>query len=225
MTTLATINHLKAAGFTDNEANIYTALLELGPSVANVVAKKTKINRSTTYVTLEALVKRGIVSVSDQKKVRIYGAQPEYLVRSTEESAKCYSKLADELKKSISKIRRIRAGGSPTIQTLEGDNGVEAAYQVIFTQRKRVTGILPDTPDSRDKFKMLAHKADKAIYLGKKHRPFSAEIYIYGDNVALVSSEVKSAVMIENKGMTDHFRTLFDLASARLERTARRGKK
>ena len=54
---------LQELGLSEKEARVYLALFELGPSVVSGLAKKAGINRSTTYVILETLAKRGLVSV------------------------------------------------------------------------------------------------------------------------------------------------------------------
>ena len=53
---------LQKLGLSDKEASVYLAMLELGPSVVSDIAKKANINRSTVYVVLEFLKKRGIPS-------------------------------------------------------------------------------------------------------------------------------------------------------------------
>lgn len=46
---------LEKLGFSPKEADVYLALLELGTAVVSDVAKKANINRSTTYILLDAL--------------------------------------------------------------------------------------------------------------------------------------------------------------------------
>ncbi len=53
---------LQNLGLTEKEARTYLASLELGPETAQNIAKKTGINRATTYVQIESLKKRGLMS-------------------------------------------------------------------------------------------------------------------------------------------------------------------
>ena len=46
---------LKSLGFSEKEARVYLALLELGPSTTTEIARKSKINRTTGYDILESL--------------------------------------------------------------------------------------------------------------------------------------------------------------------------
>ena len=75
-------------GLSEKEAKIYLALLELEAATVSEAAKNSGINRSSAYVVLEALRKKGIVGISDDKKVRRYlAASPETLLRSAITSA------------------------------------------------------------------------------------------------------------------------------------------
>jgi sugar-specific transcriptional regulator TrmB len=50
---------LEKLGFSSKEADVYISLLELGSAIVSDVAKKAGINRSTAYVLLESLAKKG----------------------------------------------------------------------------------------------------------------------------------------------------------------------
>lgn len=51
---------LKHIGLSENEAKVYLAMLELGPSPMLEIAAKAGINRPTAYAQLEALKKGGL---------------------------------------------------------------------------------------------------------------------------------------------------------------------
>ena len=61
---------LEKLGFSPKEADVYISLLELGSAVVSDVAKKAGINRSTAYVLLESLEKKGFVSVSEKDNIK-----------------------------------------------------------------------------------------------------------------------------------------------------------
>ena len=52
---------LRDAGLTDNEDKVYTALVELGPSLAGRISRKIGLHRRTVYDVTEMLVKKGLV--------------------------------------------------------------------------------------------------------------------------------------------------------------------
>ncbi len=68
------IKDLIEFGLSEKEAKIYIALLELEIATVNEIAKKAGVNRSSTYVTLDGLISKGFVSISDDKNIRHYCA-------------------------------------------------------------------------------------------------------------------------------------------------------
>lgn len=74
MTSIA--NFLQQIGLTDKEALIYTTLLELGPQAASVVAKKTKIVRSSVFFHLENMIQKGFVKKDIKAHVQYFVAIP-----------------------------------------------------------------------------------------------------------------------------------------------------
>ena len=63
---------LKKLNFSDKEARVYLALLELGEAPVQHISEKAKVNRATTYVVLEALQKRGVVTTIEKDKKVIF---------------------------------------------------------------------------------------------------------------------------------------------------------
>ena len=53
---------LKELGLAEKEAKVFLASLELGSSAVQEIAKKAEINRATTYVIIEKLMKKGLMS-------------------------------------------------------------------------------------------------------------------------------------------------------------------
>ncbi|MBU1705987.1 TrmB family transcriptional regulator, partial [Patescibacteria group bacterium] len=68
-------------GLTEKEASVYLAAAELGPSVAQDIAKKAKVNRATTYVMIDMLKTRGLMSSYSKGKKKFFVAEsPERLL-------------------------------------------------------------------------------------------------------------------------------------------------
>lgn len=61
-------------GLTEKESLIYITLLELGPQVASVVAKKTRIARSSTFSHLDHLIKKGFAKREIKTNVQYFCA-------------------------------------------------------------------------------------------------------------------------------------------------------
>ena len=65
---------LKEAGLTANESKIYTSLLELGPSNAGLISRKSGLHRRVVYDTLEMLIQKGLVGYILKNNVRLFQA-------------------------------------------------------------------------------------------------------------------------------------------------------
>ena len=76
------MEELKSAGLTDNESKIYLALIDLGPSLAGQISRKTGMYRRSVYDTIEMLIEKGLVSYILQNNRKIFqAANPERLLQ------------------------------------------------------------------------------------------------------------------------------------------------
>ena len=80
---------------------MYLALLELEVATVNETAKTANINRSSTYVVLESLKKKGLVSTLEDKRIQRYVATPPEMLL---QEAKDKAQKAEEIKNKISDI-------------------------------------------------------------------------------------------------------------------------
>jgi sugar-specific transcriptional regulator TrmB len=86
---------LRKFGFTEKEAVLYLALLQLGRATARDLATQAGLNRSTTYAILQPLAGRGLVSIHETKSSTWYAASPpEYLVTWLHQEAYRRAELA-----------------------------------------------------------------------------------------------------------------------------------
>ncbi len=69
------VKHLKDLGLTDKEAKVYAALSEMGEATPQQLAIRAAINRATSYVILESLLKRGLVNSLIKQKKRHYAIE------------------------------------------------------------------------------------------------------------------------------------------------------
>jgi len=92
------IAKLEKIGLNLNEAKIYLALLELGQAQAGDISKKTQINRTTVYDSLERLIQNGLVSfvISANKKV-FKPVAPKKLLNQIEEKENVVKEILPEL--------------------------------------------------------------------------------------------------------------------------------
>ena len=67
---------LKNIGLTEDEAAVYIAGLEIGPTTVLEIARKTGLNRTTLYGVTERLMEKRLLTKSVAGKRTLYAAEP-----------------------------------------------------------------------------------------------------------------------------------------------------
>lgn len=116
-------------GLSDKEAKVYTALLELAEDTVQNIAKKSGVNRATTYVILDKLMRHGLTSqVKKGKKTYFVAEDPhelenilDYQQQEVEHRRRF---LGDSMNQLVAVYNRQK--GKPTVRYFEGEDGLEA---------------------------------------------------------------------------------------------------
>lgn len=133
--------HLGAIGLSDKESNIYLALLQLGSATPNILAQKTNLNRSTAYLTLSSLQKRGLVSSVEARGRQCFVAEsPERLAKLVDESVRRVeegrSKILEALP-ALSALFQV-ADSAPRVRFFEGAEALQAAREELWATRSAI---------------------------------------------------------------------------------------
>lgn len=130
---------LQSAGLSPKESAIYMALLTLGSSSVQVIARKAKIARGTAYVILDNLIARGLVSVQKKEKRRFFTAErPERIVGILEEKKVNieHDILAiQDLLPSLHAMMRHQER-KPVVKYYEGEQGLRTIRQEMVMYSK-----------------------------------------------------------------------------------------
>ena len=103
-------------GFHPNEATIYMALIELGPTGTGEIIKKTSLHRNIVYETLDKLIAKGYVSQFKLKKVAQFKVtDPQRILDGLKNTVN----LAEEIIPSLV----AKAGSKQDVVTWEGVEG------------------------------------------------------------------------------------------------------
>jgi len=220
---------LKKAGFSEKEADVYVALFELGPSVVSAIAKRAGINRSTTYVVLDMLSKRGVLSLSERRGIKTYSAvAPEKVVADLEKKARQFTELASEAKKLLPRLKakQKETVARANVRILEGEEGLKTAYEDALSSLETVRTYAfnrvedPDASHAVQKYYNDLKKKNVNVKVlfpqGGKEKAlpqnFSPEISVYGNKIVFASPEEKFALIIENRELADALKKAFDLS-------------
>ena len=126
---------LEKLGLSEKEAMVYLASLETGPAPVQVIARKAEVNRATTYVMIEALLQKGLMSTFDKGKKTMFTAEkPERLHRIVHSERASVDEKEQTIKKILPDLDAIcaAAGERPKVSFYEGEEGLEAMRETIF---------------------------------------------------------------------------------------------
>lgn len=120
---------LARLGFSDKEAAVYLAALELGNAGANEIARRSDINRATVYTVLDNLASKSLVTQVTQNGERRFVAESPSriitLLHLQEEEIKDRSRLAHDLLPSLQAFYNA-SFAKPKIRYIEGVEGLRA---------------------------------------------------------------------------------------------------
>jgi sugar-specific transcriptional regulator TrmB len=121
------IKELQDIGLSEKEARVYLASLDIGRATADQLAKQSKIVRSTTYVQLESLMKKGLVSTYEEGKKTYFAPEsPEYLKRVLELQKSEFEAKEKELGNFLPELlhKFEGAGDRPIVRFFDGKEGI-----------------------------------------------------------------------------------------------------
>jgi len=232
---------LKSIGLREEEARVYLACLELGPSSVWNIYLKSGIKRPTCYVILDDLVNRGLASKSFDKKKAIYS------VSSPIEIAREFDRKRSNFEENLSQFEVVasKATEKPRLRLYEGEEGVFQAYNVSLNEpdgtemlvcsNEKVLSAYPNYFDSyiMERVKkgikvrmILADLPNNRLYLSKdeselretRFLPQSefdprGELEIYNDKIVNIaySESTPFATVIESSAMAFDEKQKFEL--------------
>ena len=129
--------YLQEIGLTDKESLVYLALLQVDSSSVVDISKKTGIKRTTVYVVIDTLAKKGLVSETTVNSKTLYQAEsPEHLQTFIERQKLLLDERARRLQDVISQIKSIQreTGEKPIVQYFEGKEGILSMNASIYEE-------------------------------------------------------------------------------------------
>ena len=119
---------LKQIGLNEKQASVYLALLELGTATVNPIATKAGIKRPTTYLVLDELQAKGLVSLVPRAKKALYTAEsPEQLLGDLYKKQEMVKRfMPNMLALYNAKVDK------PQVLLFEGKEAVRGVYEKIL---------------------------------------------------------------------------------------------
>jgi len=230
---------LERTGLNRNEAKVYLALLETGPSFAGGIAKEAGINRRSVYDAANQLVEKGLASyVLIRGKRQFQPSSPTRLTQILNERESQLNDILPELNSIYSKVK-----GKIEVEVFKGKEGIKSVLNdILLTPSKEVlditsgatTIVLPyfiaqwhrkrikagvgikllmnNTKIGRKRGRELARMGlTKVRYLPEGFET-PAHIYIYGSKVAISIWVLDHpfGIVIENDEVRKRFQEFFE---------------
>jgi HTH-type transcriptional regulator, sugar sensing transcriptional regulator len=221
------------------EDDVYLALLELGTSSVAKIAKKAGIKRTTVYDVLNGLEKKGLVGQTVKGKKRLfYAEEPEKLGKLLDEKKEMLEEALPQLKsiyntagskpkiryyegkEGLKEVYRDTLSHDGELQAFASENIVKYLGEDFASEymSKRVgvnifaKVIGPDNEEMQKYKKVDKDGFKKTKLVPEKKFPFTMEMNIYGNRVALMSFSENMGMIIESNEISDNMKLLFDLA-------------
>ncbi|MEM2956314.1 MAG: helix-turn-helix domain-containing protein [Candidatus Pacearchaeota archaeon] len=219
------------AGLTRVESKVYLTLIDLGPSLAGQISKKSGIHRRTIYDALDRLAEKGLISYIIKNNRKYFEAvNPKRLIDLEKEREE---QLKSELPELIKLFMKTKAKEETLFY--RGKDGLKTAFEDQITEGKEilVMGASPEAgeilqfyfkwynkrrQEKHIKLKLIADISAK----GKIKAPLSeirylpnlgpAAINIYADKVAIIlwNKERPLAIIIKNAEIANSYRIFFE---------------
>ncbi|AKM82254.1 TPA: hypothetical protein DD449_04140 [Candidatus Berkelbacteria bacterium] len=235
------LSSLEGVGLHENEAQVYLAALELGPSSIWDIAIKSAIKRPTCYVLMNNLMFKGYASSTFDGKRHIY------TVSSPKQLLSAFNRRQEKLAKTLNQLEGLASKSSfkPDVRLYEGKAGVvevynltldlgkeeeiliygnvavETSYQEFIAdylkarvkKKIKVRAILPDTLDNRKIVERDDAELRETRFLPIEKFKQKTEVNIFGKSIAYIAHSEKEpfATVIENSTLADEERSRFNL--------------
>jgi sugar-specific transcriptional regulator TrmB len=229
---------LENIGFSEKEALVYLACLELGSAKNLDITKKTGLNRITNYEILKRLSKQGAIKSYQKHSATFFMAtDPRIVIKQTKEKVALAEEKIPELLALTNELEK-----KPKIYFFEGLEGIKNIYEdslqaktaiFTFTNPQDLVGLLKDYHDNylqqRVKQKIPVHGLAPNDPVGQKSkmdgksvlrdvRLFPAdkysihnEIMIYDNKVAIYSGKDEIGLLIENSTIANTWRNIWNM--------------
>lgn len=233
---------LENVGFSQKEAEVYLAVLELGNGSAQMVTEKSGLPKSTTYDVLKSLSKKRLINIylkGNRKRFSV--SDPTILKEQIKKQEVVLTALLPKLEAMYgTKINK------PKIRVYEGKSGVDVILKEILNEAKELISLssaedvfdklrdhFPDFSKERARRKIPLRlitqdspKARERQQSGPQELrrvkildfpvPFKSLNFIWQNKIAMITlGEDLIILVLESKDLADTWKAIFELLWAK----------
>lgn len=137
---------LQKLGLNEKESKVYLASLELGYASVQDIAKKSGINRATTYFIIDGLVKKNLITQIEKDKKTFFAAEdPRGLGSIIDKKLKEAEEVKNIFKDILPQLESIYnlAAEKPKVRYYEGMEGLQAMRsEFLEVAKKEILGFI-----------------------------------------------------------------------------------
>ncbi len=236
---METIEVLNKIGLNQKEASVYLALLELGTASVMSIARKAGLKRPGTYLILDELEVRGLVSQVPQNKKSLYAAEgPEKLFSDLQKKQELLKRFLPSLEALHNQKKE-----KPQVQLFQGKEGMLEVYEKVYASgevwfygtlgdldktfpsvtkevskrakehKLKVREILSGTSADIAYAKSIVFDDFYSMRFASPGQQFITDNAIFGDSVAFFSFNIQIfAVVITSKEISGSLKALYEMA-------------
>jgi sugar-specific transcriptional regulator TrmB len=128
---------LEKLGLSEKEAKVYLAALELGSATVQQIAEKAKVLRPTTYLILEAMLKKGLMTSTEKGKKTLFSAEPPaQLERYLDHQVRGLEDVRTDLRSVLPDMEALfnLTGERPKVRFYDGIEGLDSSEDDLYRE-------------------------------------------------------------------------------------------
>lgn len=223
---------LQELGLTKTETEVYLALIDLGPSLAGLISRRTGIHRRSVYDATERLIKKGLIGYIKKNNRRNFEAvSPSRILEIIKEKEEAISNAMPVLEKRYLSSKEVQE-----TNFYKGKDGLKTVFEDQLQVGKEVMVLgASEYADEQLKYYITWYnkrraqkkmnvrlvynkrtKIKKAAFTEVRYlemeQPSHASTNIYGDRVAIIlwSKEKPFVILIKDEEITKGYRSYFE---------------
>lgn len=132
---------LKEVGLSPSEIKVYLYLLNKKVSYAGKISADTHLNRTNVYESLQRLLQKGLITITERNKVKWYEVQsPDHLLSLIDSREQTIHELNNRVTKIIPSLKKLENKNTDEthVTTYVGIQGVRMLFEEILAEEKEI---------------------------------------------------------------------------------------
>ena len=133
-------------GLSTKEAQIYLTALAIGDATVQQIAKKSKVQRATTYIVIDSLKEKGLISTRKNGKKNLYiAAAPDKIIEHLKAQRAAIDVKMSAVEKLLPELQSLYnySPSKPRVRYFEGLDGLKQIYNDTLDVNETIYAFTP----------------------------------------------------------------------------------